>query len=720
MGFANLYPVFSPDGTKLAFTSAKGGDYFGLSSLYVYDTVKKTETLVQPGVRTAPAWSPDGTKLYYGRQTRDNPHWSLQFDIYEYDLQGEEERRLTTGRRAYSPTVSPDGKQVAFVSNRDGSTNLAVVNLDGTGYREITLYASGEQVYNPCWSPSGDRIVFDYSIRDGRDIAWVRPDGADLEFLVTGDDDSRAARFSHDGSALYFSSDRTGIFNIYRMDVAGRQTEQITNVLGGAFYPTVNSAGAVAYAAYTSGGYKIHYLEQPAVLAAGDHNYIRTLHDGTGAPGNPPVLASRSTAVPQFDWDALRGYDDASLSPLQSRPYKSIFTSLSVVPVIRIDNYNPKATGLEMIKAGAYVFSNDVLDKTGIFAGATLNALLERDLFLQFIYRGRIPLLYEIGLEPVATVEAYNLTRKTESVINLPASTIPVDVEYNLTEFDFSLRQPLFSQFVDAEFRYAHSRYTSIIGSFINPETDPPSLVGSSSDLYLIANNLSLALDVNAILPSRTQDINPIGRKIRLRAGRELNKFNGDGEYEITSTGLQPVYKDVNFTRIEFQWKEYLPFFFRNHTVGLYVRGGSILGPTVDEFFDFYAGGLVGMKGYPYYSLGGNEMAMVGVNYRFPILQNIDIRLFQLYFDKLYASVYADAGNAWSDYGIRAADMRRDIGIELRLEAFSYYSYPTRFFLSASYGLDTFDRYVQSQNQVVTYGHEVMIYFGILFGFDID
>ncbi|MCX6573476.1 MAG: protein kinase, partial [Candidatus Aminicenantes bacterium] len=100
------------------------------------------------------------------------------------------------------PTVSPDGKQIAFVSNRDGSTNLAVMNLDGTGYREITLYANGEQVYNPSWSPSGDRIVFDYSVRDGRDIAWVRPDGADLEFLVTGDDDSRAARFSNDGRAL--------------------------------------------------------------------------------------------------------------------------------------------------------------------------------------------------------------------------------------------------------------------------------------------------------------------------------------------------------------------------------------------------------------------------------------------------------------------------------------------------------------------------------------
>jgi len=720
VGFANLYPVFSPDGTKLAFTSAKGGDYFGLSSLFVYDLVKKTETLVQGYVRTAPAWSPDGTKLYYGRQTRDNPHWSLQFDIYEYDLQREEERRVTTGKRAFGPTVSPDGKQVAFVSNRDGTTNLALVNLDGTAYREITLFANGEQVYNPCWSPSGDRIVFDYSVRDGRDIAWIRPDGADLEFLVTGDDDSRAARFSNDGRSLYFSSDRTGIFNIYRMDIAGRRTEQITNVLGGAFYPTVNSAGALAYAAYTSGGYKIHLLEQPAVLAEGDHDYVRTVHNGTGAPGESPVLASRSTAVPQFDWNTLRAYDDSTLSPLESRPYKSVFTSLSFVPVIRIDNYNPKAKGIEVIKAGVYMFSNDVLDKTGIFAGATLNALLERDLFFQFTYRGRIPLLYEIGLEPVASAEIYNLTRKTESVINLPASSIPVDVTYDLLEFDLALRQPLFSQFVEAELRYAHSRYTSIIGSFFNPETDPPSLVGASSDLYLIANNLSLALDVNAIRPSRTQDISPVGRKIRLRAGRELNKFNGDGEYEVTSTGLQPVYKDVNFTRVEFQWKEYLPFFFRNHTLGLYVHGGSILGPPVDEFFDFYAGGLVGMKGYPYYSLGGNEMATVGVQYRFPLVQNIDIRIFQLYFDKLYASVYADAGNAWTNYGARVSDLKRDAGIELRLEAFSYYSYPTRIFLNASYGFDTFDHYVQSQNQVVTYGKEWLIYFGVLFGFDID
>ena len=715
VGFANLYPVYSPDGTKLAFTSAKNGDYFGLSSLFIYDFQTHKETLVQPGVRTAPAWSPDGKKLYYGRSSRDNPHWSYQFDIYEYDLAKEEERRVTNGKRAISPTVSPDGERIAFVVTHDGTANLAIVNRDGTGYRQVTTYSAGEQVYNPCWSPDGSRIVFDHSIKDGRDIAWIRPDGTDLTFLVTGDDDACAARFSPDGKTLWFCSDRTGIFNIYRYDIATQRTEQMTNVLGGAFYPTVNATGDLIYAAYTSGGYKVYRYAAPSPVPEGEHHYV-----GGPTDGRFPLASTATGGAPRFDWSALRAYDDTQGLPDSTRQYRSVFTSLSVVPVIRVDNYNPKSKGIDVIKVGAYVFSNDVLDRTGFFAGATINASLERDLFLQFTYRGRLPLLYDIGLEPTTSVELYNITRKTNNVISLPASTIPIDVSYNLLEFDLAMAQPVFSQWANAELRFAHSRYTSIIGSFIDPETTPPSLISSSSDLYLIANDLSLTFRVDAILPSRTQDINPVGRKIKLRLDREWNKFNGDGQYEVTSTGLHPVYKDVNITRAELQWREYMPFLFKNHTLSLNLRGGSIIGPPVDEFFDFYAGGLIGMKGYPFYAIGGNELATAGLTWRFPLVHNIDFRLAHLYFDKLYGAVFADAGYAWTDFQPRLKDLKKDIGVELRLESFSYYAYPTRIFLSAAYGLDQFDRYIRSRDQVVTYGKEWRIYFGVLFGFDLD
>jgi outer membrane protein assembly factor BamA len=208
---------------------------------------------------------------------------------------------------------------------------------------------------------------------------------------------------------------------------------------------------------------------------------------------------------------------------------------------------------------------------------------------------------------------------------------------------------------------------------------------------------------------------------VMLRLSRELNKFNGDGEYEVTPIGLQPKYKTVNFTRAELNWVEHLALPFGGHTLTAQLHGGAILGPEVDEFFDFYAGGLVGMRGYPFYALGGNRTATVGLTYRFPIIPNIDVRVLSLYFDKLYGSLFADLGDSWSDRQTPPlSTFKKDIGAELRLESFSFYAYPTRIFLSAAYGLDRFDRYLRRLDQSVTYGREWRFYFGVLFGFDLD
>jgi len=716
VGFANLYPVFSPDGKKVAYVSAKGGDYFSLSSLYVYDFEKHKEVLIQAAVRTAPSWSPDGSKLYYAKLTRRNPNWSLQYDVYVYDRLAGEETRLTHGARAITPAIAPDTSRIVFVVNADGTSNLATSALDGSGLKIITPFHDGEQVYNPKWSPSGDRIVFDYSMKDGRDIAWIRPDGTDLQFLVSGPDDERCPSFTPDGSKILFSSDRTGIFNIYALDLTSRAVTQITSVLGGAFYPTMNRDGELLYSLYTSDGYKIYRLEESALPPVGGEAYRRPagfLPYPYGATS--PALADEG---PQFNWTSLRAYNDSIPPAAASRPYKNIFTSLMIVPFLRIDNYNPTSTGIELLKPGVYLFSNDILEKTGFFVGAAMNARLERDLFLIFDYRGRVPLFYQLGLQPVASAELYNVTRKSTGYYTLPSDTIPVGVTYNLLEFDFALNQRALSQFSNVEFRYAHSRYTASSDNFIIPSSQV--FVKGLSDLYLIANTFTLTLTVDAILPSRTQEINPVGRRVILKAARELNKFNGDGEYTVTAIGLQPVYKPVNFTRLELNWREYLPFFFRNQTITASLHGGTILGPPVDPFFDFYAGGMVGMKGYPFYSLGGNEMLAFGLSYRFPIINNIDLRVFQVYFDKLYASVYADIGNAWTGSVPAADDFKKDVGMQLRLETFSFYAFPTRIFFDAAYGLDRFSRTIPNVNQTVAYGKEWNFYFGILFGFDLD
>ena len=131
------------------------------------------------------------------------------------------------------------------------------------------------------------------------------------------------------------------------------------------------------------------------------------------------------------------------------------------------------------------------------------------------------------------------------------------------------------------------------------------------------------------------------------------------------------------------------------------------------------------MRGYPFYALGGNRMALFGLEYRFPVVHNIDVRIWQLYFDKLYLSFFGDVGNAWTaPQRPRFSEFKKDIGAELRLESFSFYSYPTRFFLSAAYGLDRFDRQVprfeQNGPDRVVYGREWRLYFGVLFNFGLE
>ncbi len=239
--------------------------------------------------------------------------------------------------------------------------------IDGCNYRVLTPYANGEQVYGPQWSPSGDRIIFDYSIKDGRDIASVRPDGTDLKMLISGPDDSRSGVFTPDGSRIIFSSDRTGIFNLYSLDLATGQTGQITNVLGGAFFPTVNAAGDIIYSSYTSDGYKVVRMEKAGLMAEGDYHYIQSDHVGGLAVGNSGgrVLAMASpdgaSSPQQFDWQSLRSYDDTNVPEASAKPYRSVFSSLMFVPFIRVDTYNPHSTGLDVIKPGVYVFSDEVL-----------------------------------------------------------------------------------------------------------------------------------------------------------------------------------------------------------------------------------------------------------------------------------------------------------------------------------------------------------------------
>jgi hypothetical protein len=105
-----------------------------------------------------------------------------------------------------------------------------------------------------------------------RDIASIAADGSDFRYELQTGSDERDARWTPDGAGIVFASDRTGIFNIYRMDAASGEVVQLSNVIGGAFMPDPGPDGAVVYSEYTADGYNVSLFSadtpEVATLAA--------------------------------------------------------------------------------------------------------------------------------------------------------------------------------------------------------------------------------------------------------------------------------------------------------------------------------------------------------------------------------------------------------------------------------------------------------------------
>lgn len=716
-GFANFYPTLSEDGKKLLYISNKNEDYMSLTSVFLYDMKTKEEKRIKSRVRSSVAFIPNTNKIVYSKLSDKNPNDVNIHDLYIYDLEKEEEERITEGLRANNPEVSNDGKTIAFVFQKDGSSNLGIVDLEGNNFKRLTFFENGEQVYNPSFSEDDNYIVFDFSYHHGRDLAKVNTDGSGFEFLIQTDADERNAKITE--GELYYSSDETGIFNIYSMNLSSGETERLSNVIGGAFMPDIDSDGNIVYSGYTSTGYKIFYLPekiQSEVDPSKQYVWI----------ANPPLDSEKPKGdLSNFNFASLREFNDYEIPDYERKKYSGFFTRLTFFPFIRYDNYNTDNTVIDRFKPGLYVTSSDMLNRYSLFAGGSINTKMERDLFLNFEYRNRLPILYGLGLKPNVSLELYSVSRESNADLLFgidstggvvtPDYTVNTGVSYDLFEFDLAFKHRFFADVNDIEFRFIFSRYKSTIESFILPDEDN-TLYPTTNDTYLIGRNFQLTLNHNFNYPYIHSDINPIGREISLQYNYELNKFNPESNYVIEDGILKPVYDNFNFHKLELNWKEHFPLA-KGYTLSARLRAGTIFGPPVPDFFDFYLGGLIGMKAYPFYAISGNELGWLNLTYRMPLWENIDSRVGHLYLDKIFFSVYGDLGNAWTGEFPEIKDFKKGAGAEIRFKLTSFYLFPTAVFFNAAYAFDAVNRDVRGEN--IQYGKEWNFYGGVLFDFSL-
>ncbi len=172
-------------------------------------------------------------------------------------------RRLTVGRRARSPDVSPDGRRIVYVTDRSGTTTLRLADYSSDfeveHERLLVNKRRYEQVFTPRFSPDGQRVAYSTWLTGGyRDIHVV--DVATGRVMAITHDRALDMQpsWSPDGRTLYFTSDRTGIANVYAYTFETGTLQQVTNVVMGAYMPEVSPDGAtLVYVGYTSLGYDL-------------------------------------------------------------------------------------------------------------------------------------------------------------------------------------------------------------------------------------------------------------------------------------------------------------------------------------------------------------------------------------------------------------------------------------------------------------------------------
>jgi Tol biopolymer transport system component len=204
-------PAISPDGTTVLYAARIDGNW-GIYAQRVGG--RNAAPVVNDPARheAGPAFSPDGSRIAFHES-------DALGGIFVAGATGESVRRLTEA--GFHPSWSPDGSTIAFSTNeiadpasRQGSSALFVVAVSGGTPRRLVDGDASQ----PWWSPTGERIAYWSNTAGRRDIYTVGAAGG-ARVAVTDDDALDWAPFWADDGFIYFSSDRGGAMNIWRVRV---------------------------------------------------------------------------------------------------------------------------------------------------------------------------------------------------------------------------------------------------------------------------------------------------------------------------------------------------------------------------------------------------------------------------------------------------------------------------------------------------------------------
>jgi Tol biopolymer transport system component len=208
---------WSADGKRLVFATNRAGSYEirtigsegGDSQTLPSDTASASE----------PAVARDGGWMVYVESAENWNIWRVRIENGRYGKRlGQPERFLASTGQNHSPSYSPDGSTIAFVSNRSGNPEIWLANADGTHLRQITHF-NGPWLGTLRWSPDAKNIVFDARPRGHSAIFTISVASGEPKLLEQENFEDRRPAWSRDGKSIYFDTTRSGRPQIWKRDL---------------------------------------------------------------------------------------------------------------------------------------------------------------------------------------------------------------------------------------------------------------------------------------------------------------------------------------------------------------------------------------------------------------------------------------------------------------------------------------------------------------------
>ncbi|HEY9720643.1 MAG TPA: hypothetical protein V6D47_01435 [Oscillatoriaceae cyanobacterium] len=603
--------------------------------------------------------SADGKSIYYF--TSDGPNNYVSYnDIVRYDLATGARDQLTQYLRVDDPAVSPDGQEFIAVKNGRGDNNLWLFDDSGHVIKRLTDLHDNTQFSTPRWSPDGKHVVLSSWHGGCRDLYMIDTDTWRVYPLWKDYSVDMAPCWSPDGKYVVFASDRDHRnWNIFAYDWQAKKLYEVTNVLTGAFEPTVSPDGK----------------NVAMVVSVGKGTDIYT------APWNP--ASWRAWPTPGFD-DSIHAYHW-----VQKVKYP-------------VHAYNPIPSMMPKFWSPLYISANNVL---GAFT-IGYDTLLTNTLFAM----GGYTLTQPTNTPPGTSINPIDL-----AMTQLLYQNSFYDTNWGISGGTFPSSYPI--PLANGSTLNLYQHYTN--GSFTLSWNNLPSPLTNSS--YQDGSTLTLGYNVLDIADMTPADYNKQAEDAKLMPapGRSNSisltyKYNTNGKYGFS---VSPEYGDMGtfgaevahpwlgsettYTKFFGDWRTWHKTPWPQQIFATRLMGGVNFGKPQGDFYlggtrSPYAGGtpdirmaadpgdlLEPLRGYPLASTSGNTIGLFSAEYRFPIY-NIQRGIGSLPFfgQDIYGAFFTDDGfaftNSWvsllgqtpdpkSEMYPGLPDFRSSVGFELRL-----------------------------------------------------